>query len=115
MIKKRANPIPSEHRLRLGLQGSLIPFATLAFVPQRREMPSYLPTPSVFLPVSTDFTPTQAVPVAPTSSNPGSITPLSLVEPEALKCNLPKSLRNALRPINPDNASTLRITAAAGT
>ena len=31
-----ASPIPSEHRLQLGLQGSLIPFAPLAFVPQRQ-------------------------------------------------------------------------------
>jgi hypothetical protein len=105
----------SEHRLQLGLQGSLIPFAPLAFVPQRREMPSYLPSPLAFLSISTDFTPTPTVPVAPTSSKSDSITPRSEVKPRALKCNLSNRLRNALRPINPDNACTPRITAAAGT
>src|SRR3989338_6368749 len=48
----------SEHSLRPGLQGSLIPFAPLAFVPQRQIIPSYPPSPSVFLTISTDFTPT---------------------------------------------------------
>lgn len=57
-VKKKAGPIPSEHRLLLGLQGSLIPFAPLAFVSQRQNTPSYLPSPSVFLNISTDFTPT---------------------------------------------------------
>ena len=53
-----ASPIPSEHRLRLGLQGSLIPFAPLAFVHQCQEYPRGLPSPLVFLIISTDFTPT---------------------------------------------------------
>ena len=105
----------SEQSLRLGLQGSLIPFATLAVVPQCQRIPSYLPSPLVFLSISTDFTPTPTVPVTPRSFKPGSITPLSTVEPWALKCNLPTHLRNALRPVNPDNACTLCITAAAGT
>ena len=108
-------PRASEHSLRLGLQGSLIPFATLAFVPQCQEMPSYLPSPLEFLSISTDFTPTPTVPVTPTSFKSCSITPRSRVEPWALKHNLHDHLRNALRPVNPDNACTLRITAAAGT
>ena len=101
----------------LPLQGTnmLIPFATLAFVPQRQKIPSYLPSPLVFLSISTDFTPTPRVPVTPKSFNSSSIAPLSEVKPQALKYNLEKCLRNALRPINPDNACTLRITAAAGT
>ena len=78
-------------------------------------MSSYLPTPSVFLCISTDFTPTCKVPVAPTLFYMCSITPLSEVEPRSLKHDLHTRLRNALRPINPDNACTLRITAAAGT
>jgi hypothetical protein len=40
---------------------------------------------------------------------------LSRVEPGALTHYLPNRLRNPLRPINPDNACTLRLTAAAGT
>jgi hypothetical protein len=109
------SPTASEHRLRLGLQGSLIPFATLAFVSQRQKISSYPPSPLEFLPISTDFTPTPVVPVAPKYFNPGSITPLSEVKPQSLKSNLPRRLQNPLRPINPDNACTLRITAAAGT
>jgi len=108
-------PIPSEQSLRPGLQGSLIPFAPLAFVHQRQRFPSYLPSPLVFLSISTDFTPTPRVPVTPRPFNPDSITPRPEVEPRSLKCNLPSRLRNALRPINPDNACTLCITAAAGT
>jgi len=92
-----------------------IPFAPLAVVPQRQRTPSYLPSPLVFLSISTDFTPTPTVPVAPKSFNSGSIVPLSWVEPRALKNNFPNRLRNALRPINPDNACILCITAAAGT
>ena len=46
------------HRLRRGLQGYLIPFATHAFVPERQEWASVLPSPLVFLGISTDFTPT---------------------------------------------------------
>ena len=105
----------SEHSLRLGLQGSLIPFAPLAVVPQCQKIPSFLPSPLVFLSISTDFTPTPTVPKTPKYFKSDSITPLSKVKPWALKCNLPNHLRNALRPINPDNACTLCITAAAGT
>ena len=55
----------SVQRLRLGLQGSLIPFAPLAFVPQRQLLPSGLPSLLVFLLISTDFTPTLEIPTAP--------------------------------------------------
>ncbi len=47
---------PSAHRLQPGLPGYLIPFATLAFVPQRQLSPSVPPSPLVFLPISTHFT-----------------------------------------------------------
>ena len=47
---------PSAHRLRPGLPGYLIPFATLAFVPQRQLSPSVPPSPPVFLMISTHFT-----------------------------------------------------------
>ncbi|MAG12501.1 hypothetical protein CL630_01685 [bacterium] len=47
-----------EHRLGRGLQGYLIPFATHAFVSQRQECASLLPSLLVFPMISTDFTPT---------------------------------------------------------
>ena len=100
----------------LPLQGTkLIPFSPLAFVPQRQKLPSYLPSPLEFLLISTDFTPTPIVPVALKDFNPPSIIPLPEVEPWYLKNNLERRLRNTLRPVNPDNACTLCITAAAGT
>jgi len=55
----------SGDRLRLGLQGSLIPFAPLAFVHQRQKRPRYLPSPLVFFLVSMDFTPPPGIPVPP--------------------------------------------------
>ena len=105
----------SAHRLRLGLQGSLIPFAPLAVVPQRQKIISFLPSPSEFLMISTYFTTTPSVPEAPPKIKTCSITSLPPVEPWSLKGNLQTRLRNALRPINPDNACDLCITAAAGT
>ncbi len=55
----------STHRLRPGLPGYLIPFATLAFVPQRQSSPSVPLSPPVFLPISTHFTAPLAVPHTP--------------------------------------------------
>ena len=48
----------SDHRLRRGLPGYLILFATRAFVPQRQFRASTMPTLSVFLMVSMHFTAT---------------------------------------------------------
>src|SRR3989304_9736184 len=96
----------SGHSLRLGLQGSLIPFAPLAVVPQRQDLLSHPPSPSEFLSISTDFTPTPTVPVTPTTFNSSSIVPHSPVKREALKNNLLERLRNTLHPINPGNAHT---------
>ncbi len=56
----------SAHRLRLGLPGYLIPFATLAFVPQRQKRTRELPSPSVFPLISTHFTAPPRVPLSPT-------------------------------------------------
>ena len=89
----RKSEAASEHRLRLGLPGSLIRFAPLAFVPQRQLCARYSPSPLVFLPISTDFTPTPAVPVPPRTLNPDSIAPISRVKPEYLKCDLSRRLR----------------------
>ncbi len=41
-------PTSSAHRLRLGLQGYLIPFATLAFVHERQYLSREAPSPPVF-------------------------------------------------------------------
>ncbi|KAL0721520.1 hypothetical protein Bca4012_036119 [Brassica carinata] len=74
------------------LLGYLIPFAPLAFVSQCQCRPSRVLSPLVFFPISTHFTAPPEIPSAPT----------------VLKLD-------ALRPIIPDNACILCITAAAGT
>ena len=55
-------PTPSDHRLRLGLPGYLIPFAPLAFAPQRQYRTRSPPSPPVFFPISTNFTSTLGIP-----------------------------------------------------
>jgi hypothetical protein len=56
------SPTPSIHRLRRGLPGYLILFATHAFVYQRQLRPSKSPSPLMFLPISTHFTATPGIP-----------------------------------------------------
>ena len=56
-------PTPSIHRLQLGLPGYLIPFAPLAFVPQRQVLSSDSLSPLAFLSISTHFTATPRIPV----------------------------------------------------
>ncbi|EDT83674.1 hypothetical protein CBB_A0131, partial [Clostridium botulinum Bf] len=51
-------PTPSIHRLRRGLPGYLILFATHAFVPQRQLQSRKPPSPLVFFLISTHFTAT---------------------------------------------------------
>ena len=55
-------PTPSLHRLQLGLPGSLIPFATLAFASERQSRARKSPSPLVFLRISTHFTTTPGIP-----------------------------------------------------
>jgi hypothetical protein len=70
------NATPNGHRLRLGLQGYLIPIAPLAFVPHRRTRSSWTPfmassplkSPQVVLLGLQDFTPPPGIP--PTSPGP---------------------------------------------
>ena len=64
---------PSIHRLRPGLPGYLIPFATLAFAPQRQDMPRKPPSPPVFLLISTHFTATPGIPLPHTYLQSDSI------------------------------------------
>ena len=54
--------MPSGHRLPRGLPGYLIRFAPHAFAPERQPVPSRLVSPWVFLPISTHFTTTPAIP-----------------------------------------------------
>ncbi|KAL2223991.1 UNVERIFIED_CONTAM: hypothetical protein Sindi_2985700 [Sesamum indicum] len=96
---------PSIHRLRLGLLGYLIPFAPLAFVSQCQCRPSRVLSPLVFFPISTHFTAPPEIPSAPT------VLQLALGFDGGLK----KPPTDALRPIIPDNACILCLTAAAGT
>src|ERR671927_280325 len=71
---------PSIHRLGPGLPGYLIPFAPLAFAPQRQLRPSTPPSPPEFLWISTHFTAPPTVPRAPTSLEAARIRGRSPVE-----------------------------------
>ncbi len=70
----------STHRLGPGLPGYLIPFAPLAFAPQRQKGPSTSLSPPAFLPISTHFTAPPEVPHAPTPLKTASIKSYSTVK-----------------------------------
>ena len=105
----------SIHRLRRGLPGYLIPFAPHAFEPQCQKYASHLPSPLVFLLISTDFTPTLGIPVTSHILKFASLGYSHEVEPRDFTSYLTNHLRISLRPVIPDNAWILRMTAAAGT
>ena len=107
-------PTPSNHRLRCGLPGYLILFATHTFEPQRQLVPSRPPSPLVFLPISTHSTATPGIP--PTSALL-KIPVLKAVHGLSPCISLPTCIPAALplHPVIPDNACDLRFTAAAGT
>src|SRR3954468_6995632 len=71
----------------------LIPFAPLAFAPQRQKRSSAPLSPPVFLPISTHFTAPPEVPHAPTSLETASIKGTSAVEPRAFTPDLAVRLR----------------------
>src|SRR5205807_5771414 len=75
-----SSPLPSTHRLGPGLPGYLIPFAPLAFAPQRQMRSSVSLSPPEFLPISTHFTAPPEVPHAPTSLETARIKGTSTVE-----------------------------------
>ena len=106
--------IASVHSLQRGLQGYLILFAPHAFVPQRQDRPSWLPSLLVFRTISTDFTPTPYVPPASNVLKSVSFFRTSKVEPWRFNEKLYGPPTDPLRPINPDNARGLCITATAG-
>ena len=89
-----ASSLPtSTHRLQPGLPGYLIPFATLAFVPQRQLSPSVPLSLPAFLPISTHFTAPLEVPHTPEILKPNSFKRCSSVEPRAFTPDLLSRLR----------------------
>src|SRR6476646_8688973 len=103
------------HRLGRGLPGYLILFATHAFVSQRQLWSSEPSTPPVFLLISTHFT---ATPGLPLSSPALEVIQYSAHPPSRagrFHTQLTHPPTHPLRPVAPNNACCLRITAAAGT
>src|SRR3972149_2732215 len=105
----------SIHRLGRGLPGYLILFATHAFAPQRQITPSNLPSLLEFLPISMHFTATPGIPVTSAFLKLASMRSSFRVEPWRFHFTLNEPPTRPLRPVNPDNARPLRLTAAAGT
>ena len=87
-------PTPSTHRLQRGLPGYLILFAPHAFEPQRQLPSSKPPSPPVFLLISTHFTATPGIPLAPPALQIYSIRCSPAVEPRAFTSDLPNRLRS---------------------
>ncbi len=114
--QKGSNPPTSNaHRLQPGLPGYLIPFAPLAFVHQRQNLSSDSLSPLVFYSISTHFTATPSIPVTSPDLEPGSFGCRSGVKLRDFTSDLHGPPTHPLRPVNPNNAWHLCITAAAGT
>ena len=105
----------SIHRLGRGLPGYLILFAPHAFEPQRQLQSSKSPSPLVFLLISTHSTATLGIPLSSTALKSASFGSSTRVKPWVLHFQLSQPPTHPLRPVIPDNACPLRITAAAGT
>ena len=93
-------PTPSIHRLRPGLPGYLIPFAPLAFEPQRQLPSRKPPSPLVFLPISTHFTATLGIPLSSPVLKIDSFHPLTGLSPALLRW----TYRPACAPFTPNNS-----------
>ncbi len=87
-------PTPSAQRLRRGLPGYLIPFATHAFEPQRQSRAREPLSPPVFLQISTHFTATPGIPLSSRVLKFGSIQSASEVEPRDFTSDVPNRLRS---------------------
>src|SRR5262249_17569297 len=107
--------LPSAHRLGPGLPGYLIPFAPLAFAPQRQRGSSRPLSPPAFLPISTHFTAPPEVPPAPTLLQTTRFQGPGPVKPNAFTPDGSGPPTRPLSPVNPNNVRTVRLTAAAGT
>ncbi len=81
-------PTPSDHRLRPGLPGYLIPFDPLAFASQCQEQSREPPSPRVFLLISTHFTATPAIPLSSPALKNRSFGGHSPVEREAFTADI---------------------------
>ena len=84
--------MPSAHRLRRGLPGYLILFATHAFASQRQDRPSHSLSPPAFQRISTHFTAPPVVPVTSVCLKDDSMPDHSSVEPRAFTRHLPSRL-----------------------
>ncbi len=84
---------PSEQRLLCGLPGYLIPFATHTFAPQRQYRSRELPSPSVFLLISTNFTSTPGIPLSSPVLKSCCFKCTSRVEPRAFTSDRQDRLR----------------------
>ena len=93
-------PTPSIHRLRPGLPGYLIPFAPLAFEPQRQLQSRKPPSPLVFLLISTHFTATLGIPLSSPALKNDSFFPLTGVSPALLR----KTYRPTCAPFTPNDS-----------
>ena len=110
-----ASPLPSAHRLQLGLPGYLIPFAPLAFASQRQKKSRTSLSPRAFLPISTHFTAPPEVPGPPTPLQIDHLGASSPVKPGDFNDRCIDPPTRALSPVIPNNVRTVRLTAAAGT
>ncbi len=108
-------PTPSTHRLRRGLPGYLIPFAPHALAPQRQCSSRMPPSPPTFFLISTHFTAPPGIPHPPPTLKLHSLRRPSPVKPGGFHVTLVRPPTRALRPVIPNNACPLRLTAAAGT
>src|SRR6266581_3538161 len=81
-------PTPGGHRLRPGLPGYLIPFAPLAFAPQRQSLARTLPSPSVFLRISTHFTTPPGIPCPSRALKSNRLWYPRVVKPPAVTQNV---------------------------
>ncbi len=93
-------PTPSIHRLRPGLPGYLIPFAPLAFEPQRQLQSRKPPSPLVFLPISTHFTATPGIPLSSPALKNSSFLPITGLSPALLR----KTCYPACAPFTPNHS-----------
>ena len=93
-------PTPSIHRLRPGLPGYLIPFAPLAFEPQRQLQSRKPPSPLVFLLISTHFTATLGIPLSSPALKSNSFSPITGLSPELLR----KTYCPACAPFTPNDS-----------
>ena len=93
-LKGGKPPTLSIHRLRRGLPGYLILFATHAFEPQRQLQTREPLSPLVFFHISTHFTATLGIPPASPVLQPGSFQCTTPVKPKAFTSDLKDRLRS---------------------